>query len=222
MPVNSELLVKEALKGLPSILALPLVTDIPCLNFVNSAYWRLLPGKSHDTFDSYASLLAFSLRLDLLSVECYSQLSERANAARASAERAFREALAFRAALTSILDSLTARQPDQSIATIDPQALAIFDAARKRAHEFESLTWSAEHFSLKPNPEDEGLDLPWLILVRDAERLLCSEDAAYIRVCSAKGCGRIFLDQSKNGTRRWCSMQLCGNREKAARYKAKA
>lgn len=40
-----------------------------------------------------------------------------------------------------------------------------------------------------------------------------------LRPCAADGCQRWFLDTSKSGRRRWCSMERCGNRAKAERYR---
>ena len=38
------------------------------------------------------------------------------------------------------------------------------------------------------------------------------------RIGECPGCGWLFLDTSRNGTRRWCSMATCGSRDKMARY----
>lgn len=46
-----------------------------------------------------------------------------------------------------------------------------------------------------------------------------SADAARLRECDAPDCARWFVDTSKGGRRRWCSMARCGNRAKAARYR---
>jgi len=40
-----------------------------------------------------------------------------------------------------------------------------------------------------------------------------------LRACVAPDCTRWFLDISKGGRRRWCSMATCGNRSKAARFR---
>jgi len=40
--------------------------------------------------------------------------------------------------------------------------------------------------------------------------------------CEHPGCVMLFIDTSKNGKRRWCSMETCGNREKAASHRARA
>jgi len=39
-----------------------------------------------------------------------------------------------------------------------------------------------------------------------------------VRVCASDTCGWLFLDTSKNHTRRWCDMKSCGNRAKARKY----
>ncbi|MCW5254559.1 MULTISPECIES: CGNR zinc finger domain-containing protein [unclassified Streptomyces] len=55
----------------------------------------------------------------------------------------------------------------------------------------------------------------------DYLRLLTTA-ADRIRLCDQPDCIRYFLDTSRNGTRRWCSMALCGNRAKAARHYARS
>lgn len=56
------------------------------------------------------------------------------------------------------------------------------------------------------------------LLLEDVLTVITSEQANRIRVCAAEGCGWLFLDKSKNGSRRWCQMGDCGNREKARRF----
>ena len=52
-----------------------------------------------------------------------------------------------------------------------------------------------------------------------AAQLLAEGDATRVRRCDAPGCGLWFLDTSKNGSRRWCSMARCGNRAKVTAHK---
>ncbi|MFZ0886969.1 MAG: ABATE domain-containing protein [Candidatus Binataceae bacterium] len=51
-----------------------------------------------------------------------------------------------------------------------------------------------------------------------AADILVGPDCARVRQCANERCLWLFLDDSKNGTRRWCSMQACGNRAKAHRH----
>lgn len=46
--------------------------------------------------------------------------------------------------------------------------------------------------------------------------------AANIRECSATDCGLVYLDTSRSGNRRWCSMQRCGNRAKVRAHRARS
>ena len=51
--------------------------------------------------------------------------------------------------------------------------------------------------------------------------VLASEDAQRLGMCQAGGCGWYFVDESPNHTRRWCSSEVCGNRERARRAYSK-
>jgi predicted RNA-binding Zn ribbon-like protein len=57
----------------------------------------------------------------------------------------------------------------------------------------------------------------------DAARMLGTPaEAARIRVCASATCSARFYDRSPAGRRRWCSMALCGNEDKARRYRERA
>jgi predicted RNA-binding Zn ribbon-like protein len=59
--------------------------------------------------------------------------------------------------------------------------------------------------------------------VRDAVALLTDPARlARVRVCEGANCTWLFLDPTKNGSRRWCEMKSCGNRAKASRHRARA
>ena len=58
-------------------------------------------------------------------------------------------------------------------------------------------------------------------VARDAVDLLGSPLADRIRECAAEDCAQLFLDTSRAGRRRWCSMATCGARAKMAAYRAR-
>jgi predicted RNA-binding Zn ribbon-like protein len=68
---------------------------------------------------------------------------------------------------------------------------------------------------------DEHLTSILWPVARAATTLLTSPDLARVRECAGDPCGWLFLDVSKNGSRRWCDMADCGNRAKARRYRAR-
>ena len=59
-------------------------------------------------------------------------------------------------------------------------------------------------------------------LARDALDLATSPLVERIRSCAAPHCGALFVDTSRPGTRRWCSMEICGNQAKKSTYRAKS
>ncbi|MGO4592859.1 CGNR zinc finger domain-containing protein [Leifsonia sp. 2TAF2] len=59
-------------------------------------------------------------------------------------------------------------------------------------------------------------------IARDAVRLFGPDVDGRIRECSAEDCRLVYLDTSRSGTRRWCSMQRCGNRAKVRAHRARA
>lgn len=75
-----------------------------------------------------------------------------------------------------------------------------------------ALRWQA------PDPASAML----AVLARDALDLVTSPEFAKVRRCAGPRCGALFLDTSRPGTRRWCSMELCGNQAKKSTYRAKA
>ncbi|MCZ0991112.1 CGNR zinc finger domain-containing protein [Streptomyces diastatochromogenes] len=59
-------------------------------------------------------------------------------------------------------------------------------------------------------------------MARDALDLITSPALDRVRDCAGPTCGALFLDTSRPGTRRWCSMDTCGNRAKKQALRRKA
>jgi predicted RNA-binding Zn ribbon-like protein len=54
-------------------------------------------------------------------------------------------------------------------------------------------------------------------IARESVEFMTGPELARVRSCA--GCTLLFIDRSRPGTRRWCSMERCGNRDKTARYR---
>ena len=80
-----------------------------------------------------------------------------------------------------------------------------------RVNSYFVLDWNEENFELE--------SVLWPI-IRSFADLITSEDRKRIKQCG--NCGYLFVDNSKNRSRRWCSMEICGNRVKARRFAKKA
>lgn len=77
--------------------------------------------------------------------------------------------------------------------------------------ESHGVTYSTELWCDPQTPEEL-----WAPLAREIAMLFTSADRQRVRKCDH--CVLMFLDTSKKGTRRWCSMEMCGNRAKVAAY----
>jgi len=67
-------------------------------------------------------------------------------------------------------------------------------------------------------PGGGGSESILYLIVKSTADLLVSDQLDRIRVCADPECGWLFLDSSRNRSRRWCSMDSCGNRAKARRF----
>ena len=67
----------------------------------------------------------------------------------------------------------------------------------------------------------EGLSQVLFPVLADAANLLASDRLGRVRECDSGECTKLFVDESRNGSRRWCDMNACGNRMKARRHYAR-
>lgn len=70
-----------------------------------------------------------------------------------------------------------------------------------------------------PIAEVRAVDAALSAVARDAIALFGGPLAARVRECAADDCALVFVDTSRPGSRRWCSMRVCGNRMKVARHR---
>ena len=68
-----------------------------------------------------------------------------------------------------------------------------------------------------PGFAEELESLIWPV-AKSAADLLTSERLERVRECAGGTCGWLFIDASKNHSRRWCDMRDCGNAAKAKRH----
>lgn len=188
-----------------------LVAGHPALDFVNTLDWRFRDSGPEELLNGYSGLVRFAAQAGLLSGEQLRRLKKLPDE---EAAQAFGRVLELRELLAQIFYAMKDREvpPVAAVTKLDHQI-----------HEAQSrprLRWNRSRFEMIWPSEGENPDLPLWMLARAAGDLLTGEAAGAIRVCENPECRWLFLDTSKNHTRRWCDMKLCGNRMKARRYKA--
>ena len=189
-----------------------LVARHPVLDFVNTLDWRFRSTGPEELISGYDDLLRFTEQCRLLSRSEARQIriSPQPRVCRrvlASARR-FREMLA--AVLYSVIDN---RLP----AEVSLQRLSSYfhDAQDARI-----LSWREGRLIWTLNRR-HAPEFPLWKLSIEAAALLASKQSSKIRACSNPECRWLFLDTSRNHSRRWCDMKLCGNRIKARRFRRK-
>lgn len=181
----------------------------PCLDFCNTlAGWGEPDPK--DYLRSYEHLAAWAEGAGLLPPEEGRRVRAGARRRPEEAERVLRDARRFRGSLYAVATSAPP-WPDRQFAVVARWAAAAAAASVLQPHG-DRAEWVMGH--------RVGLDLPLLAIARDAGDLLASDATAAVHACPGRGCGWLFLDRS--GRRRWCTMAMCGNRDKARRHAERA
>jgi predicted RNA-binding Zn ribbon-like protein len=189
-----------------------LVGGHPALDLVNTLDWRFREEKLEELITDYRDLVRFAEQSGLMSNAQARRLirntSESKGAQVVGAVRELREAAAQ--VLYAALDD------DDAPASAVAQLESCFKAARKsqRLHRAGArLAWELPLSASLP-------ELPLWLLALSAAELMTSDEMERVRACGNLECRWLFLDSSKNHTRRWCDMKICGNRMKARRFKA--
>jgi predicted RNA-binding Zn ribbon-like protein len=188
----------------------------PALDFVNTVGGDRQVRPRED-LHRFADLLAWASLAGVVTQVEAKALGREAAAHPAEAERALEHARAFRESLYRLLLALVEGRPAPA-----PE-LAILDTEVRRALATRRLhsvggacAWSAPEVSLVDSV------VPRLALA--AAELLTGQGLKRVGVCEATGtdgCGWLFLDETRNHSRRWCNMATCGNQHKARRHYAR-
>jgi predicted RNA-binding Zn ribbon-like protein len=184
----------------------------PALDLVNTLDWRFRESGPEELLETYADLLRFAEQTELIDAAEASKLLRSVPATRAlkivAAVRELREAAA-----DVLYAAVDGKSPSQSAMK---QLQQCFAAVRQN----QQLDWAGDklRWTLPQSSPLPGLPL-WLLSLSTLE-FITSEQMLTLRQCGNAECRWLFVDTSKNHTRRWCNMKICGNRMKARRFKA--
>lgn len=179
------------------------------LDFVNTVDWRLGP-QPHDLLSDYEVLAHWGHRLGVVSGDELARIVADAP----GHPRKSRDALARAVDLRELLYRVFAATAEaKTPGRRDLQALneAFADAV---AHA--TFGPGEARFGWSWAGTDHWRRIAWAVAAAAVD-LLRAGDLARIKQCRDEGCGWLFVDTSKNASRRWCSMQGCGTRAKMRR-----
>ena len=161
---------------------------------------------------SYSDLVAWSQHVGILTDHQVQRLLEEAARHPVTATAVLERAIALREAIYRIFSAISHGRPPQAA------DLATYNAELSGALARSRIVSTAEGFAWDWRRAEDALDRMLWPVVRDAAGLLTSEKLDRIEECADDRCGWLFLDVSRNRSRRWCAMEDCGNRAKARRH----
>jgi predicted RNA-binding Zn ribbon-like protein len=183
-----------------------------CLDFTNTLSRR--HADPTERLLAYRDLAAWGRQADMLNDDEARRLTRIAAHHPQDAARTLSEAVALREALyrifSAVIDGSASAEAD----------VVILNGALSRALDHLRVVSRPRGFTWAWEAGDHLDRMLWPVL-RSAADLLVSDDVHRVRRCAGETCAWLFLDASRNHSRRWCDMRHCGNRAKARRYYAR-
>jgi len=179
------------------------------IEFANTLAWR--GSAPTESLHAIGDVLDWLASTNAMPARAVAELHKWFEAHPAHSATVFSDAIEIREALYRLLHRVaSASGPASEDLRLLNRALS--DAAPRAVidHADRGLGWR-----IAAQPSAAGILAPVLWSAAD---ILVGPDSARVRQCANERCLWLFLDDSKNGTRRWCSMQSCGNRAKAHRH----
>jgi predicted RNA-binding Zn ribbon-like protein len=191
--------------------SLELVGGRLCLDFVNTATARGTAAH-RDYLTSYDALLAWGRHTGVISAKQSQILTTLAAKEPQAALSSLSLSVSLRETIYRLLGSaVRGRRPvSADLLQVNRafQEACLHRAVLQRGAGFE-WRWEFDPGNLRA--------ILWPVALSTTE-LVTSRDISRVRQCARGECQWMFLDSTKNGSRRWCSMVVCGNRMKSQRF----
>jgi predicted RNA-binding Zn ribbon-like protein len=192
----------------------------PALDFVNTLDNRFSDTGPVELLARYADLLSFVRQAHLIESPRIKALEIQQDSRPAA--KVLRSAHELREALAAVFYAgMGAAGIRAGIKTLERHFLNAhghqrlsLDPAPGRSGMAPRAAWTWGRFGAR-------VELPLWILAQSAVELLTSGSADHVNQCKCETCRWLFLDTSKNHSRRWCDMKICGNRMKARRFQVR-
>src|SRR3954462_12721189 len=183
------------------------------LDFVNTVGSR--DGDADEHLATYGDLVAWAEARGVVSKAEAGRLRRAAAAAPDAARAAYRRAIRLREAIYRVFERRASGKPPAAddLATLNRFVAEMYRDAQ--------LVLDGDRVVLGTGSAADVVDRPFPPVIRAAVDLLTGEQAPLVGTCADHACGWLFLDTTRNRTRRWCTMQDCGNRNKVRRFRSR-
>ena len=185
------------------------------LEFTNTAnnHASADPG---ETLHDYADLLRWASRVGVLDQARVRALTRKAAGRKRDAAAVLARSIELREALYRTFASMAHGRPPSDA------DLGLLNRSLRRVADGAQLAPRPGGFAWRWNLDETSLDLPLRLMALAAVDLLTADYVERLGQCADDhGCGWLFIDTTKNHSRRWCDINDCGNRAKQRRYRAR-
>lgn len=186
----------------------------PALDFVNTISERR-GARPVERIQTYDDLVGASKRIGALTKAQAQAMLDAARGAPKAAETVRAGAVALRELLYRVFSEVAADRPP-SAEDLTPFNSALSEVLVHLRVGRADGAKTAFGWTWEESPD--ALDRMLWPILRAAADLLVSDRLDRVRECVADDCGWLFLDLSRNRSRRWCDMSDCGNRAKMRRF----
>lgn len=190
-----------------------MIAGTPCLDFANTVTGLRGTDKEAEHLHGYGDLLSWAAQAALLTPDRARELQQTAGQSSARPAQVLARSVALREAIYAIFSALAAKEkaPAAALDLLNDEVVEAMTNAR--------IVRKSGGFDWELPADACGLFLPLHAIARDAAELLTSRHLKEVRECSLETCGWLFLDETRNHSRQWCEMSVCGNRAKQTRFR---
>ena len=185
------------------------VANLPCLDFVNTE--PVQSGERVELLGGFADLARWLGEAGLLPTQAARLAAARWDGT-AEGREVFREALKLRGSLRAGAERLAAGKP------VGGEIVQVVNRVLAYRPAYSRLVRAGKRYVSRLEPVSTS---PLQLLVPVAESaawLLEHGETSLVHRCEGPRCVLLFYDTTRNKSRRWCSMEGCGSRAKAAAY----
>ena len=180
-----------------------------CLDFTNTVHSRR-ESPVFDYLQSFEDWIKWLRKVKALSPLRLNELQSYARKHKSQAAEALKEVKEIRETIYLLFFSVAADKP------VESEVLSSFNVLLSEALSNIRIRVQEHEVHIEWNRRELHLNEPLWVIVKSGYDVLI--DTPFKRIRSCEACGWLFLDQSKNNSRRWCNMQTCGSIHKARKY----
>lgn len=185
-----------------------------CLDFANTVSWRrsVVPI---ERLGSYHDLSSWARQVGLVTRRDEPRLRQEAAVHQRRSQQTLAMARSLRETIFAIVAAITERRLPEG------RELRSLERWVRSAVRHSRLVTRGRGYRWEAHHETDPIQRVLWTIALSASELLASDDVHRVGQCSGRDCRWLWIDRTRNLSRKWCDMAVCGNRAKARRHYAR-